>query len=183
MIADSLGVTKAALYYHFPDKESLFLAVFDEYLRCIGGELASAIPLFGGAANPGGDASSDGDARGAFSSLARIFLSRGPESVRMNELAFQEAPALSEKGRTELGERYHRDLVRPLEDCFRLAEERKWLRLARAGEPARVWLFMGMLSAFFSPGHAPEKREDSLGLDEVSDAFASLLLGGIASTY
>jgi AcrR family transcriptional regulator len=177
MIAEILGVTKAALYYHFPDKEALFLAVFDDYLSCVGAELDEALPLFERAKEVSGD-----DARLAFSSLARIFLSRGAESVRMNELAFQEAPALSERGRAELGERYHRDLVRPLGACFRSAEETGWLRPARAGEPPRVWLFMGTLSAFFSPGHDGAEGKAALDLDESSEAFASFLLEGLVST-
>ncbi len=32
-IAESVGVTKAALYYHFKDKEALFLAILEEYLE------------------------------------------------------------------------------------------------------------------------------------------------------
>lgn len=32
-IAEAVGVTKAALYYHFKDKETLFLAILDTYLE------------------------------------------------------------------------------------------------------------------------------------------------------
>ena len=31
-IAEAVGVTKAALYYHFKDKEELFVAIVEEYL-------------------------------------------------------------------------------------------------------------------------------------------------------
>jgi AcrR family transcriptional regulator len=32
-IAEAVGVTKAALYYHFEDKEALFLAILGTYLE------------------------------------------------------------------------------------------------------------------------------------------------------
>ena len=31
-IAEAVGVTKAALYYHFKDKEELFVAIVEQYL-------------------------------------------------------------------------------------------------------------------------------------------------------
>jgi AcrR family transcriptional regulator len=180
MIADELEVTKAALYYHFPDKEALFLAVFDDYLGGISAELAEAEKLFG----PSSDGASSGP-RPAFEALAKVFLSRGERSVRMNDLAFQESPRLSEKGRKELGEKYHRDLVRPIEACFEKAAGAGWLRAGEDGEPPRVWLFMGQLSAFFSPGHdtaksaAKGKARIERGLEDSARAFASILLDGL----
>jgi AcrR family transcriptional regulator len=90
MIAGDLGVTKAALYYHFPDKEALFLAVFDEYLSGVAADLAALADRFGGGA----------PARDSFEALAAVFLSRGAASVAMDRLAFQESPRLSDKGRT-----------------------------------------------------------------------------------
>jgi AcrR family transcriptional regulator len=173
MIAEELCVTKAALYYHFPDKEALFLAVFDEYLDAVSAELAAIAPRF----EP-----SSGDPKAAFAALAKVFLSRGEASVRMNELAFQESPHLSEKGRSALGEKYHRDLVRPIESYFAKAAHAGWLREAMRGEPPRVWLFMGELSAFFSPGHdaAKAKARTERGLDCSAATFASILLGGLS---
>jgi AcrR family transcriptional regulator len=175
MIAEDLGVTKAALYYHFPDKEALFLAVFDEYLEGVAADLAGLSPLFSGA--PGSSA------HAAFSALAKVFLSRGEASVRMDRLAFQESPRLGEAGRLELGQRYHRDLVRPLGECFGLAEKALWVRPAIEGEPARVWLFMGLLSAFFAPGHAARTAGDTgmVTVDRDAAAFALALLGGIGN--
>jgi AcrR family transcriptional regulator len=170
MIAEGLGVTKAALYYHFPDKEALFLAVFDEYLGGVAAEL-SALP------RPRGPSA---EARGAFEALARVFLSRGAASVKMDRLAFQESPHLGAASRSELGRRYHRDLVRPLGDYFALAEESGWIRPAQEGEPARVWLFMGLLSAFFAPGHESDDRGGSGAstIERRSAAFARALLDG-----
>jgi AcrR family transcriptional regulator len=174
-IAEDLGVTKAALYYHFPDKEALFLAVFDEYLVGVAAELAGLLPLFSDAPEPGPFA--------AFSALAKVFLSRGETSARMDSLAFQESPHLGEEGRRELGERYHRDLVRPLGACFEQAERAHWIRPQREGEPARVWLFMGLLSAFFAPGHAAGKVVylDTMTVDRAAAAFALALLDGIGA--
>ena len=177
MIAGGLGVTKAALYYHFPDKEALFLAVFDDYLRGIAEDLAGLTPLF----EP-----SSSSALVAFEALASVFLSRGAASARMDALAFQEAPALGAAGRSALGQKYHRDLVQPLGERFALAEKAGWIRATREGEPARVWLFMGLLSAFFAPGHESAKgteraKRDDEDIEGKAAAFARLLLEGIGA--
>jgi AcrR family transcriptional regulator len=183
MIAEALGVTKAALYYHFPDKEALFLAVFDEYLRCVSADLASIAPLFA----PAGPAPAGGRgrpaanrAREAFRALADVFLSRGQASVSMQRLCFQESPRLGEAGRLALGEKYHRDLVRPVEAFFRLASESGWLRDRGPGEPSRVWLFMGILSAFFAPGRSAT-GEAVPDAETAASAFAEALLAGIGA--
>ncbi len=182
-IAEDLGVTKAALYYHFPDKEALFLAVFDDYLSGVAADLAALAPRF----EAGGADRSPVEPRiaalEAFRGLATVFLSRGAASAKMDRLAFQESRHLGEAGRSTLGGRYHRDLVKPLMDCFALAERAHWIRPAREGEPARVWLFMGLLSAFFAPGHESWAESDSLIADLERDAaaFAHVLLGGIGN--
>lgn len=164
-IAEDLGVTKAALYYHFPDKEAIFLAVFDEYLTGIASDLAALEPRL--------------SAREAFEALARVFLSRGEDCVRMDRLAFQESRHLSAAGRAALGERYHRDLVRPLEERFAIAEREGWIGPAAEGEPQRVWLFMGLLSAFFAPGHEAGPDMTAAGIGAAATAFASIMLNGI----
>jgi len=171
-IAADLGVTKAALYYHFPDKEALFLAVFDEYLEGMAADLSALSPLFE-AATP---------LRAAFAALSGAFLTRGSACVRMGALAFQESPQLGEGGRLALGERYHRDLVRPLGELFARAEALGWIRPSLPGEPSRVWLFMGLLSAFFAPGHGLQDaaNRDAAAIETVAAAFASLFLDGIA---
>lgn len=177
MIAEDLDVSKAALYYHFPDKEALFLAVFDEYLRGVAADLLALAPLFEAATG------AVSGRRKAFESLAAVFLSRGSASVKMDRLAFQESPRLGEAGRASLGQRYHRDLVGPLEGYFGLAEKAGWIRPAQEGDPARVWIFMGLLSAFFAPGHkASEDLEKKLGsIESEASAFARTLLEGIGS--
>lgn len=182
MIAKDLGVTKAALYYHFPDKEALFLAVFDEYLKGVAADLADAKRLFGNRGGGGVEAEGQ-EARRAFAALAKVFLSRGEASVRIDRLAFQESPRLDEAGRSALGEKYHRDLVKPLGDCFAFAEGAGWIRPRAEGDPARVWIFMGLLSAFFAPGHESRAESDSLIADLERDAaaFAHVLLGGIGN--
>jgi AcrR family transcriptional regulator len=173
-IAEDLGVTKAALYYHFPDKEALFLAVFDEYLEAVAADLAALVPLF----------EASGSGREAFAALAKTFLARGSSSVTMDRLAFQESPHLGAEGRAKLGERYHRDLVRPLGELFAKAEGAGWTRPALEGEAPRVWLFMGLLSAFCAPGHDQGGGADRSAdfIEKEAAAFAIVLLGGIGST-
>jgi len=101
----------------------------------------------------------------------------------MQALAFQESPQLSLAGRASLGDRYHKALVGPLEELLGRARGLGWIRPPLAGEAPRVWIFMGLLSAFFAPGHeqAAEGERDAKAIEAESTAFASLLLRGIAS--
>ncbi len=177
-LAEDLGVTKAALYYHFPDKEALFLAVFDDYLEGISRDLSGLQESFQGDQDPG---HGDGlrPALGAITALALVFFRRGEESVRMERLAFQESPQLSKAGQALLGEAYHRRLVAPLSVLFTRAEGLGWLRPRAPGEADRVWLFMGLLSAWFAPGHGSEAPPGAL--ETMAGAFASCLLVGIST--
>jgi AcrR family transcriptional regulator len=172
MIAEELGVTKAALYYHFPDKESLFLAVFDDYLDGVSAELVALSPLF---ADPAGNP------QAAFKALALVFLAGGPDSAAMQRLCFQESPRLSEEGRKVLAERYHLGLVDPLASFLEKAREAGWIRSPEPGEPQRVWTFMGLLSAFFAPGHPERVPPEPGSVDRSAEVLARLLLSGLGA--
>lgn len=177
-LADDLGVTKAALYYHFPDKEALFLAVFDDYLEGISRDLSGLQESFQG--DRGADRGKGrGPALRAVTALALVFFRRGQESVTMDRLAFQESPQLSEAGQAALGEAYHRRLVAPLSAFFARAEGLGWLRSRARGEADRVWLFMGLLSAWFAPGHGSEAPPETL--EAKAGAFATCLLSGVST--
>ncbi len=162
-LADDLGATKAALYYHFPDKEALFLAVVSEYLQEVATELAPLPALF---ELSGRDQ--------ALESLGRTFLVRNVTNSQIQHLAFQESRHLSELGQIQLGQLYHDALVRPLSALLGQASARSWLRPTAADEPQAIWVFLGLLNAFLHPGHV---RPDSI--TQSSEAFVRLLLGAL----
>jgi AcrR family transcriptional regulator len=162
-LAVDLGMTKAALYYHFPDKEALFLAVVDDYLGEVAAELRQAAFLF------------DSDDRdGALMALAGVFLSRNAANAQMQHISFQESRHLTPEGQESLGQKYHAALVRPLSDLLARASGRGWLRATAQDEPQAIWIFLGLLSAFLHPGH-----QGPAAVVQSAPAFIRLLLGAI----
>ena len=165
-LADDLGMTKAALYYHFADKEALFLAVVGSYLDELSAELGPLEALF---------AAADRDA--ALAALAGVFLPRNQTNAEIQHLVFQESPQLSETGRAGLGQRYHQAMVRPVSSLLSKAVSRGWLRPSQADEPQAIWIFLGLLSAFIRPGHAGKAIDDT----NQNGAFIGLLLGALGA--
>jgi len=163
-LAEDLGITKAALYYHFPDKEALFLAVVEEYLSEVEADLAGIEHLF-----------ELEDRETALCALATVFLSRNGTSARIQQLSLQESRHLSPAGQSALSSAYHERMVRPISILLNSSVARGWLRAAEEDEPALIWTFLGVLTAFLKPGH--EGTEPS---PLSARAFVRLLLGGLS---
>ncbi|WP_455382776.1 TetR/AcrR family transcriptional regulator, partial [Salinispira pacifica] len=81
-IAQALGVSKAALYYHFADKQSLMLAVLEEYLAEIERVLDETLPT-------------QGDCREQIVALVRAIFSLPPGQRAVMRLASQEIGKLA----------------------------------------------------------------------------------------
>jgi AcrR family transcriptional regulator len=141
-LAEDLGITKAALYYHFQDKEALFLAVVAAYLAEVGEEIRALSPAF-----------DQGEAEVALQALAVVFLSRGETSAQMQQLSFQESRHLSPEGASLLSKFYHEAMVKPVSGLLQRAVDQGWIRAPIADEPALIWIFLGLLTAFLQPGH------------------------------
>ena len=140
-LAADLGMTKAALYYHFPDKESLFLAVVSNYLEEV---VADLLVL-------GSPSSLDGEA--GLKALAEVFLSRHQSSAQLQQLSFQESRHLSTEGQATLSRLYHDLMVKPVATYLNVAASLGWIRRPLPDEPSAIWVFLGLLSAFLTPGH------------------------------
>jgi AcrR family transcriptional regulator len=165
-LAEDLGITKAALYYHFPDKEALFLAVVRSFLGEIALELEAVAPLFDG-----------NDAAGALGALATVFLSRNETSAQIQQLSFQESRHLSQEGQGTLAAKFHEEMVCPISRYLQRAVDRGWLRPAAHDEPALIWTFLGLLTAFLKPGHEAE------GAGSPAPAFVRLFLRGLSPEH
>jgi AcrR family transcriptional regulator len=162
-LAEDLEITKAALYYYYPDKESLFLAMVTDYLNGVGHELEQLPGLF-----------EQDDPRAAFGAVAEVFLSRHETSGQMQQLSMQESRHLSEVGRNTLSGTYHGLMVRPLAALLNRATERGWIRATLPFEPPSIWLFLGLLTAFLQPDHGgPGSLTDRVAARE---AFVNLFL-------
>jgi len=159
-LADDLGLTKAALYYHFADKEALFVAVVHQYLDEVAADLGPLRSVF-----DAGDPS-------ALEALSAVFLRRHESSAQIQQLTFQESRHLTPPVRQELSRVYHEKLVSPVSALLDVAVGRGWIRGPLPGEPATIWIYFGLMTAFLQPGHTPPEGTVS--------AFVSVFRGALA---
>ncbi|GAB4569082.1 MAG: TetR/AcrR family transcriptional regulator [Anaerolineae bacterium] len=155
-IAEAVGVSKAALYYHFRDKESLFLAVLFADLadlgRCV--ETARA-------------ASSQVEER--VRAIAASILSLPPERRAIIRLVSQEMAQLSEDARRSFHGMYQDLFINPLGDVLAEGIARGELKPVDPGQ--LTWILLGMMYPFFYPAHAAELGDPMASVDLIVDVF------------
>ncbi len=139
-IAAAVGVSKAGLYYHFKDKEDLFLAILYDALRRMEQVVARA-----SAAGP--------HARGQVEALVRGLLAEPADQRALIRLAGHEIAHLGQAARAEFGQRYHQQFIGPVAALLQGCIARRELRPV---EPQTLtWLLLGMLYPFMTPGGGP----------------------------
>ena len=144
-IADACGVTKAALYYHYPGKADLLLDILGAYLDA----MAQAVAV--------GRASDPSPAAQLRAVIAGLF-GFPPEGRAVIRLALHDLRHLPEADRSGFGASYHERFLNPLADIVRDG--------IAAGEfPAHdpmtiVWIILGMLYPFLSrrPAEGTEQQ-------------------------
>jgi AcrR family transcriptional regulator len=147
-IADDVGVSKAALYYHFRDKEALFLAILDGAVDRMGTLLDAA--------------ARESSTRDRLHHLLHGLFGWSPEERAVIRLASQEIVHLDEAARTEFLHRYHDAFVGRIQAFLRDGVERGELR---AIDPARAtWVLLGMIYPFIL---AARTADDQQGPDEL----------------
>jgi AcrR family transcriptional regulator len=158
-IADDVGVSKAALYYHFRDKEALFLAILDESVGRMGALLDEC------AEAP--------TTREQLRHLLRGLFAWCPEERAVIRLASQEIVHLDEAARTAFLHRYHDAFVGRIRAFIRQGVERGELRPV---DPVRTtWVLLGMIYPFIL---AARTTEDQQGPDEL---VLSIFFDGIGA--
>ena len=159
-IAAAVGVSKAALYYHFQDKEQLLIAILEAYLDEIEATLASIQ-----------DQTTQSRAR--IRLLIKSILNQPAEQRAVIRLASQEMPQLSEASRADFNRLYHRKFLSVIENIIRQGVERNELRPVDPG--VATWTLLGMLYPYFYPAHAAELPAPG----DVADQLASIYLDGL----
>lgn len=140
-IAESVGGSKAGLYYHFRDKEELFLAIL---MRCLG-QLEEALEATPPAA-PG--------VRAAILAILQAIFTLPPEQRAVMRLASSELGHLSDEARAAFGKRYHAQFIGRIEAVLREGIAAGELRPIDA--PLATWILLGMAYPFFTPSSARE---------------------------
>lgn len=164
-IAEAVGVTKAALYYHFRDKEELFVALVEQYL------VAMSVLIDDVAAG-------SEDTRGRVGELVRRILAQPPEQRSIIRLASQEIGNISPENRARFLEMYHSRFVNRIAAILQAGMERGDLR--RLDPHLATWALLGMMYPYFHPAPPMQVLPPQTLLDQLLQIY----FDGIASpTY
>lgn len=158
-ISEACGITKAALYYHFKDKEDLIVAILNENLASIGRLIDISLVA-------------ESSARGRLSLFMRSVFAQPVEERAAIRLASQEMANLSPAARTGFGRLYQETFLGPLAGI--LAEGMRSGELRLADPHQAVWVLLGMMYPFFYPN--PERQTD---LDAAIDLMITIFFDGM----
>lgn len=160
-IAEAVGVSKAALYYHFQDKEQLFLAILDDNLR----EIESLIRQV--------ERDSD-DSRARIRALVRGILLLPAEKRAVIRLASQEMAQLNAPARAMFDQSYHEKFINRVRSILKAGIARGELKPV---EPElATWALLGMMYPYFYPVHAADVPPP----EKVIDGMLEIYMEGIA---
>ncbi len=160
-IAEAVGVSKAGLYYHFKDKEDLFLAILTANLEEIEALIRQA-------------RSQGKTAREQISLMMRAIFRRAPERRGIIRLASQEMAQLSQNARTTFGRLYQEKFIGQVEAILREGIERGELKDVNVR--LATWLLLGMAYPFFYPAH---ERELGSSPEEAIELMLTIFFEGM----
>lgn len=155
-ISDELGVSKAALYYHFKDKEQLFLAILKAYLD----EMEAGINSIITETTSGGE---------RIRKFAEYVLSQPAEQRATIRLASQEISHLSPDSRKAFGKIYQDKFVGKIQSMLQAGMETGEFRAV----PIEVatWTLLGMMYPYFYPAHTGENPVPAETIHEIVDIY------------
>jgi AcrR family transcriptional regulator len=154
-IAEAVGVSKAGLYYHFKDKEDLFLAILHESLGAMERITAAAR-----AAGP--------TARAQVGALVRALFAQPADQRAIIRLG-QEIAHISPAARADFGRRYQEQFIGQVAGLLGDAVARGELR---AIEPLTLtWLLLGMMYPFFAGSQEREQPPPEQVIDDLLAVF------------
>lgn len=155
-ISDALGVSKAALYYYFKDKEELFLAILKIYLDDMSNRLdritvepvssAEKVRLF-----------------------VEFVLAQPAEQRATIRLASQEINQLSPESRGTFGALYREKFIYKLQAILQEGMNQGDFR-KMPGDVA-VWALLGIMFPYFYPTHLVDSSIPKETVDEVVRIF------------
>lgn len=161
-IAEALGVSKAALYYHFRDKEELLLAILDSYLD----EMEAALQRI---------QQEQTGTRQQIRALVELVLLQPADQRAVIRLSSQEMAQLSKPSRQAFDQAYHRKFLDRIQSI--LAEGIRRGELRPVDPTVAAWALLGMMYPYFYPAHS----RDLLPPVEVVEHLVSIFLDGVAN--
>ncbi len=161
-IAEALGVSKAALYYYFKDKEELLLAILNAHLEAMEEDFQRVL------AEPG-------HTRQKVHALMRCILAQPAEQRAVIRLFSQEKAHLSPAARQVFERAYHERFIRPIVRLLEQGMEKGELRSVNPWLAA--WALLGMMYPYFYPHYSNSLPP----AEEVIAPLAEIFLEGLAT--
>ena len=155
-LAEQVGVSKAGLYYHFRDKETLFLAILTQNLLEI-----EKIIVQAQAANT--------SVQEKITVIFRGIFARSPEQQAIIRLANQEAGHLSPETRKAFRQLYHQKFTTQIQAILQQGIDAGELREMDARHA--TWILLGMMYPYFYPSHRKEMGDPQQALDLMLTIF------------
>jgi AcrR family transcriptional regulator len=144
-ISEALGVAKSALYYHFKDKEQLFLAILETYLD----EMEEVLDRIQ-AETPSADR--------RIRLLVEYILKQPSDQRAIIRLASQEMAQLSAAARQSFQLVYRRKFIDKIKAILHAGMESGEFK--QLDPEIATWSLLGMMFPYFYPSHAGEALAD-----------------------
>lgn len=137
-IAEASHMTKAALYYHFQNKDELLREIFLVYLQ----ESESRLQWIFKQSIP---------ATARIKAMVETIMDETPDNLGVIHLIFAESPHLGEEFRQEIGEKYHQLFLGSIESL--LSEAIKNNEIESIDPNLAAQTLFGMMYLHFHPQH------------------------------
>lgn len=149
-ISSACGITKAALYYYFADKEALFLAILEDYLNEMDGLIQEC-------------SRKETNLRDRLLRFVQAILAQPVEQRALTRLATQDFGQLTEQSQQVFGITYQEKFIEPITGWMRNAIQDA--EIPEMDPRLATWIFLGMLFPFFYPSqmrNLPDADESSI---------------------
>ena len=151
-ISDALGVSKAALYYYFKDKEELFLAILKLHLE----DMSTALTRI---------ESETVAAKEQLRQFVEYVLMQPVRQRATIRLASQEIIHLSPKTRKTFDALYREKFIGKVQHILQRGIERGEFR--KMNVEVAVWALLGIMFPYFYPAHSDNRSVPEKTIDEV----------------
>ncbi len=158
-ISEACNITKAALYYHFVDKERLLIEILETGLDTFHQLLEDALQNYP-------------DAQSRIRAFVfSLFTRLPPENRAVIRLATQEMGKLQPEIRAQFSRHYREKFLQPLMEIFTDGQRNDEVR--SLSPELAVWALLGMLYPFMSSETALRQEVTSQQLEQLLDIFWS----------